>query len=81
MNRATQGQYPLGSVFKIITMAAGMESGLFLPESTWNCTYEWKGLNDIVRHDWTWQHCQDRLAAGLECNTSDSQPSGQLRTR
>jgi len=78
LNRAAQGQYPLGSVFKIITMAAGMESGLFVPESTYDCQYEWTELTDIVRHDWTWQHCQDRLAAGKECNTSDSQPSGVL---
>ena len=32
-------------------------------------------------HDWTWQHCQDRLASGRECNTSDSQPSGVLTLR
>ena len=78
LNRAAQGQYPLGSVFKIITMAAGMESGLFTPDSTYDCQYEWTELTDIIRHDWTWQHCQDRLAAGKECNTSDSQPSGNL---
>ncbi|MGZ9223512.1 MAG: penicillin-binding transpeptidase domain-containing protein, partial [Anaerolineales bacterium] len=79
LNRAAQGQYPLGSVFKIITMAAGMESGLFVPESTWDCQYEWlPGLPDQIRHDWTWQHCQDRLARGQECNTSDSTPSGLL---
>ena len=78
LNRATMGQYPLGSVFKIITMAAGMESGLFVPESTFDCKYEWTNLSDQVRHDWTWQHCQDRLASGRECNTSDSQPSGVL---
>ena len=78
LNRATQGQYPLGSVFKIITMAAGMESGLYEPASTLDCQYEWTKLPDQVRHDWTWQHCQDRLARGQECNTPDSVPSGQL---
>jgi penicillin-binding protein 2 len=78
LNRAAQGQYPLGSVFKIITMAAGMESGLFVPERTLDCQYEWTRLSDAVRHDWTWQHCEDRKARGLECNTSDSQPSGVL---
>lgn len=78
LNRATQGQYPLGSVFKIITMAAGMESGLFVPESTLDCQYEWTKLPDQVRRDWTWQHCQDRLAVGRECTSSDSIPSGVL---
>lgn len=78
LNRAAQGQYPLGSVFKIITMAAGMESGLFIPESTYDCQYTWTRLPDQIRYDWTYQHCQDRLAAGQECNTSDSMPSGSL---
>ena len=78
VNRAAQGQYPLGSVFKIITMAAGMESGLFVPESTWDCQYDWTKLPDQVRHDWTWDHCQQRLQAGLQCDTSDSRPSGVL---
>ena len=76
LNRAAQGQYPLGSVFKIITMAAGMESGLFVAETEYDCQYTWTRLPDQVRYDWTYQHCQDRLAAGLECNTSDSVPSG-----
>jgi penicillin-binding protein 2 len=78
LNRAAQGQYPLGSVFKIITMAAGMESGLFVPESTWDCQYHWTNLTDQVRNDWTWDHCQRRLQAGNECNTPDSTPSGVL---
>jgi penicillin-binding protein 2 len=78
LNRAAQGQYPLGSVFKIITMAAGMESGLVVPEQTFDCQYEWTRLPDRIRYDWTYQHCQDRLAAGQECNTSDSVPSGLL---
>jgi penicillin-binding protein 2 len=78
LNRAAQGQYPLGSVFKIITMAAGMESGLFIPESSYDCQYTWTRLPDQIRYDWTYQHCRDRLAAGQECNTSDSVPSGPL---
>lgn len=78
LNRATQGKYPLGSVFKIITMSAGMESGLYQEQSPFDCQYDWTKLPDRVRHDWTWQHCQDRLAAGKECNTTDSQPSGLL---
>jgi penicillin-binding protein 2 len=79
INRAAQGQYPLGSVFKIITMAAGMESGLYVPESTWDCQYDWTKLPDQIRHDWTWDHCQKRLQAGLQCDTPDSVPSGVLR--
>ncbi len=78
LNRATMGQYPLGSVFKIITMAAGMESGLFTPETTFDCQYHWTALSDTVRNDWTWDHCQTRLGNGKECNTSDSMPSGVL---
>ncbi len=78
LNRAAQGQYPLGSVFKLITMAAGMESGLYVPETVYDCQYDWTKLPDRIRHDWTWQHCQDRLQRGAECNTSDSLPSGPL---
>jgi penicillin-binding protein 2 len=78
LNRASQGQYPLGSVFKIITMAAGMESGLFTKDTPFDCQYEWTKLPDRPRYDWTYQHCQDRIAAGKECNTTDSQPSGLL---
>lgn len=78
LNRASQGQYPLGSVFKIITMAAGMESGLYTKDTPFDCQYDWTKLQDRVRHDWTWQHCQDRIASGRECNTTDSQPSGLL---
>jgi penicillin-binding protein 2 len=59
-------------------MPAGMESGLFEAQSTFDCQYDWAVLPDQVRHDWTYQHCQDRLARGQECNTSDSRPSGLL---
>jgi peptidoglycan glycosyltransferase len=36
VNRATQGLYPPGSTFKVVTAAAGLDSGTITPESTIN---------------------------------------------
>jgi penicillin-binding protein 2 len=75
-NRATQGQYPLGSVFKIITMAAGMESGLYNAGTEYDCQYQFEEIPEISpRHDWTWDHCQEELATEGKCETM---PSGTL---
>ncbi len=76
LNRATQGQYPLGSVFKIITMAAALESGLYSADTEYDCQYTFTEIPDILpRYDWTWEHCQDELATEGECKT---EPSGVL---
>jgi penicillin-binding protein 2 len=81
VNRAAQGVYPLGSAFKPITMAAGLESGLYLPITTYDCQYDFTELQQYggpVLNDWTWEHCQQRVRAGNYCDTSDSIPSGLL---
>jgi penicillin-binding protein 2 len=44
VNRATQGTYPPGSVFKPVTMAAGMEAGGLTANSTFLCQGTWTGL-------------------------------------
>ena len=77
-NRATQGQYPLGSAFKPISMAAALESGLYLKDTPYDCQYEFKELPDRILYDWTYTHCQDAIAAGDFCDTSSTKPSGLL---
>jgi penicillin-binding protein 2 len=44
VDRATQGTYPVGSVFKIVTMAAGMEAGGLTAGSSFICRGTWTGL-------------------------------------
>ncbi len=68
-NRATQGQYPLGSVFKLITAAAGLDSGRYTAESTYDCQYIFDELPGSPLNDWTY----DRF---LKDGTT--QPSGIL---
>jgi penicillin-binding protein 2 len=77
LNRATQGQYPLGSVFKIIPFAAALESGLYTKDTEYDCQYEWRRLDQTL-YDWTYEYCQQALARGEFCNTSPTRPSGLL---
>jgi penicillin-binding protein 2 len=37
-NRATQGQYPPGSIFKILVAMAGLEEKMITPETNFQCT-------------------------------------------
>ncbi len=70
LNRASQGQYPLGSVFKIITMAAALESGFFTPDSEYDCQYSFTEIQGLPpRYDWTWDHFQE---------DGETMPSGLL---
>lgn len=59
LNRAASGLYPLGSVFKPITMAAGLESGLFTAESTFDCQYLYDRVPGLPLYDWTYTRFQE----------------------
>lgn len=52
LNRATQGEYAPGSLFKLVTIITTLESGVFEPDSTYTCTGVWNGLGNFVRRDW-----------------------------
>jgi penicillin-binding protein 2 len=75
VNRASQGKFPLGSVFKVITFSAALQSGTFTPETKLDCPYEFTEMTDKRRYDWTWEHFQDELLATGEGHT---RPSGML---
>lgn len=53
-NRATNGQYPLGSVFKIITMAAALDTGVFTETSEMYCGHSVEVCGTEL-YDWTYE--------------------------
>ena len=77
-NYATQGTYPLGSVFKIISMAAALESGVFNASSTIDCEYEFTDIPGTILYDWTWQDCQNEKLQTGENSCPSWPPSGKL---
>ncbi len=53
VDRVTQGTYPPGSIFKIVSLATALQSGLFTKNSTYTCTGVWDELGtQSERYDW-----------------------------
>jgi len=53
LNRAAQGVYPAGSVFKIITISAALNSGQYTADTFYNSTGVWSKLGaEYAKTDW-----------------------------
>ncbi len=65
-NRATQEQYSPGSTFKIVTLAATAQEGIWKPDQLFDCEMEWDG-----------QQYGDTLAKRFDWRASENDDSGQ----
>ena len=71
VNRPLVGLYPPGSIFKAVTMAAGLERGVVRPDSEFVCTGRWTGLPGLSFDCWLRAgHGRLNLVSGLtqSCN-------------
>ncbi|MEM7798937.1 MAG: penicillin-binding transpeptidase domain-containing protein [Chloroflexota bacterium] len=73
LNRVTQGTYPPGSIFKIVTVAAAINSGKYTFDTLYESTGSWNKLGEsFVKYDWLeGGHGTINLAEALvvSCNT------------
>lgn len=71
LNRATQGLYPPGSTFKLVTSLAGLRSGHILPDSAIECTGTYRVGGRVFVCNNHKDYGQITLAQAIEksCNT------------
>lgn len=63
LNRVTQGLYPPGSVFKIISLIAALESeGGLQPETSFVCTGKWQGLGPAFEKKCWLEHGHGKIS-------------------
>jgi len=75
LDRSANGQYPLGSVFKVITYAAALESQTYKADTSYYCGYDFTEYPERIFYDWTWDRYQNEL---LETGEGKTKPSGEL---
>ncbi len=68
INRATQGTYPCGSVFKIVTMAAALERAGMTAATSFFCPGYWDGLGAAYRMSCWREHGQINLQDALSAS-------------
>jgi penicillin-binding protein A len=67
-DRATQGQYPPGSTFKVVTAAAGLDSGAITPETTIDAPGTLEVEGTPLQNDFN----QDFIGASLDTALTNS---------
>lgn len=72
-NRATQGQYPLGSIFKVISMSTALETEIYSQNSSFNCGLSYWVCDSVTLYDWTWSH-------GASASGELTLPEGLMRS-
>ena len=72
-NRATQGQYPLGSVFKVVSMSAALENDIYQPYSVFYCGLQLWVCDSVWLDDWT-------LGYGTGASGDLNLPEGLMRS-